>query len=46
VLRTNEGALRFYHRLGARLVDELNVMRLEGAPLTALAGERSVPLAG
>jgi GNAT superfamily N-acetyltransferase len=46
VLRTNEGALRFYHRLGARLVDELDVMRLEGAPLTALAGERPVPLAG
>jgi GNAT superfamily N-acetyltransferase len=39
VLRTNEAALRFYRRLGARSLDELEVMRLEGAALDELAGQ-------
>src|SRR4051794_23327695 len=46
VLRTNAAALRVYRRLGARLLDELDVMRLEGEPLVELARERPVPLAG
>jgi GNAT superfamily N-acetyltransferase len=46
VLRTNVAALRFYRRLGARLLDELDVMRLEGVPLVELARERTMPLAG
>jgi GNAT superfamily N-acetyltransferase len=46
VLRTNVAALRFYHRLGARLLDELDVMRLEGEPLAELAREPSARLAG
>jgi GNAT superfamily N-acetyltransferase len=46
VLRTNVAALRFYHRLGARLLDELDVMRLEGEPLAELARERAARLAG
>jgi GNAT superfamily N-acetyltransferase len=37
VLRTNEPALRFYRRLGARSLDELEVMRLEGAALAGLS---------
>lgn len=37
VLRTNEPALRFYRRLAARDLDEIDVMRLEGAALTELA---------
>jgi len=38
VLRTNDPAIGFYRRLGAREVDEIHVMRLEGAGLAALAG--------
>ncbi|MGC5051787.1 GNAT family N-acetyltransferase [Micromonospora sp. DT48] len=30
VLRTNDPALRFYRRLHARTVDEIDVLRLEG----------------
>lgn len=37
VLRTNDSALRFYRRLHARGLDEIEVMRLDGAPLQALA---------
>jgi GNAT superfamily N-acetyltransferase len=40
VLRTNEPALRFYRRLQARGVDEIEVMRLDGKPLEALAARR------
>lgn len=38
VLRTNVAALRFYGRLRARGLDEIEVMRLDGADLLALAG--------
>lgn len=38
VLRTNDPAIGFYRRLGAREVDEIHVMRLEGAGLAELAG--------
>jgi GNAT superfamily N-acetyltransferase len=37
VLRTNEPALRFYRRLAARGLDEIEVMRLDGDALGALA---------
>ncbi len=37
VLRTNDPALRFYQRLRARGLDEIEVMRLDGEPLHALA---------
>jgi hypothetical protein len=37
VLRTNDPALRFYRRLHARGLDEIEVMRLEGGSLRALA---------
>lgn len=37
VLRTNEPALRFYRRLGARGLDEIEVMRLEGGSLFDVA---------
>ena len=37
VLRTNDPALRFYRRLRARSLDEIEVMRLDGEPLDALA---------
>jgi GNAT superfamily N-acetyltransferase len=36
VLRTNEPALRFYRRLRARGLDEIEVMRLDGPSLEAL----------
>jgi GNAT superfamily N-acetyltransferase len=36
VLRTNEPALRFYRRLRARGLDEIEVMRLDGRSLEAL----------
>lgn len=36
VLRTNEPALRFYRRLQARGLDEIEVMRLDGRSLEAL----------
>ncbi len=36
VLRTNEPALRFYRRLHARGLDEIEVMRLDGRSLEAL----------
>jgi len=38
VLRTNDSALRFYRRLHARGLDEIEIMRLDGDPLRALAG--------
>ena len=44
VLRTNDPALRFYRRLQARGLDEIEVMRLNGEPLRALAGH-AVPRA-
>jgi GNAT superfamily N-acetyltransferase len=37
VLRTNDPALRFYRRLQARGLDEIEVMRLDDDPLHALA---------
>jgi hypothetical protein len=39
VLRTNEPALRFYRRLHARGLQEIDVMRLDGQALRALAGQ-------
>ncbi|MBB2924863.1 GNAT family N-acetyltransferase [Cellulomonas cellasea] len=41
VLRTNEPALRFYRRLHARGLDEIEVLRLDGEPLRALAAGAS-----
>ncbi|WP_206074603.1 GNAT family N-acetyltransferase [Antribacter gilvus] len=43
VLRTNEPALRLYRRLGARTLDEIDVMRLEGTPLAELASAAEGP---
>lgn len=37
VLRTNEPALRFYRRLDARGLDEIEIMRLDGTALAGLA---------
>lgn len=37
VLRTNDPALRFYRRLRARTLDEIDVLRLDGEALRALA---------
>lgn len=37
VLRSNDSALRFYRRLRARGLDEIEVMRVEGQALRALA---------
>jgi GNAT superfamily N-acetyltransferase len=37
VLRTNEPALRFYRRLGARELEEITTFRLEGEVLRGLA---------
>ena len=37
VLRTNEPALRFYRRLAARGLDEIEVMRLDGEALGDVA---------
>jgi GNAT superfamily N-acetyltransferase len=37
VLRTNDPAITFYRRLGARELDEIHVMRLEGPGLAELA---------
>ncbi|WP_307868921.1 GNAT family N-acetyltransferase [Micromonospora sp. C95] len=39
VLRTNDPALRFYRRLHARTVDEIDVLRLDGPQLRALAAD-------
>ncbi|WP_229705989.1 GNAT family N-acetyltransferase [Micromonospora sonchi] len=39
VMHTNDPALRFYRRLQARTVDEIDVLRLDGEPLHALAAE-------
>jgi GNAT superfamily N-acetyltransferase len=36
VLRTNTAATRFYERIGARKLGDLDVWRLDGEPLTAL----------
>ncbi|WBB68591.1 GNAT family N-acetyltransferase [Micromonospora sp. WMMD812] len=38
VLRTNDPALRFYRRLRARSLDEIEMLRLDGPALQALAG--------
>lgn len=43
VLRTNDPALRFYRRLAARGLEEIEVMRLDGDPLRALAARAPVP---
>ena len=40
VLRTNESASRFYARLGARTVEEIEVLRLEGQRLREVADQR------
>ncbi|NJP35408.1 GNAT family N-acetyltransferase [Micromonospora thermarum] len=37
VLRTNDPALRFYRRLRARSLDEIDVLRLDGDALRTLA---------
>ncbi|MGK5740474.1 N-acetyltransferase family protein [Micromonospora sp. URMC 103] len=39
VLRTNDPALRFYRRLHARALDEIEVLRLDGDALRRLAGD-------
>lgn len=39
VLRTNHSALRFYRRLHARGLDEIEVLRLDGEALRALADD-------
>jgi GNAT superfamily N-acetyltransferase len=39
VLHTNEAALRFYRRLGARVVDEVAILRVDGELLRDLAGQ-------
>lgn len=44
VLRTNEPALRFYRRLNARGLDEIEIMRVDGAALSGLAAIRRRPL--
>lgn len=44
MLRTNDSALRFYRRSGARSVDELEVMRVEGAGLAELAASGRAPV--
>ncbi len=41
VLRTNEPALRFYRRLHARGLDEIEIMRLDGEALRTLAANAS-----
>lgn len=40
VLRTNDPAIAFYRRLGARELEEIHVMRLEGPGLAELAEVR------
>ncbi|MDG4797615.1 GNAT family N-acetyltransferase [Micromonospora sp. WMMD1082] len=45
VLRTNDPALRFYRRLHARTLDELDVLRLDGERLHALAADAGHPSA-
>jgi len=42
VLRTNEAALRFYRRLHARGLDEIEVLRLGGSALGELAASGDV----
>ena len=39
VTRTNSSAIAFYQSLGARALDQVSVMRLEGGGLTELAGQ-------
>jgi GNAT superfamily N-acetyltransferase len=43
VLRTNEQALRFYRKLRARPLDELEVMRLDAEALGELAAASRIP---
>jgi GNAT superfamily N-acetyltransferase len=45
VLRTNESALRFYRRLAARGLDDIEVMRLDGDALDAIARARASEIA-
>lgn len=40
VLRTNEAAIRFYTRLGARKLSEIDVMRVDGPALDELASQQ------
>ncbi len=46
VLRTNDPALRFYRRLRARALDEIEVMRLDGEVLHGLAAATRPPGGG
>lgn len=39
VLRTNVAAIRFYDRIGARRLDEVDVMRMEGSAIREFASE-------
>lgn len=41
VLRTNVDAIRFYSRLGARDLDEIDVMRIDGTALKELAADNT-----
>lgn len=43
VLRTNVDAIRFYTRLGARDLDEIDLMRVDGDALHRLAQEAPAP---
>lgn len=43
VLRTNEPALRFYRRLRARALDEIEILRLDGEVLHDLAAATRPP---
>jgi len=45
VLDWNAPAIGFYRRLGARMMDEWTVMRLEGAELAQLGAPTSAPVA-
>lgn len=38
-MKNNAGALDFYHRLGARTLDEVFILRLEGEEISELAGD-------
>ncbi len=42
VLNWNQPAIDFYHRIGARPMQDWTVQRLEGEALTALAGEQGI----
>ena len=38
VLDWNQPSIEFYHRIGARMMDDWRIMRIEGAALNALGG--------